>query len=63
MLGGFATAAAYMALVILLGKAVERCLHPGTDWLSVIEEKPVALAVLCGAALIAFAIVAVVSVP
>jgi len=63
MIGGFATAAAYMMLVVLLGKVVERSLHPGTDWLSTIEESPIALAVLCAGTLLAFAIVAVFSTP
>jgi hypothetical protein len=38
-------------------------LHPGTDWLAVVEEDPKAVALLWGAALISFALVAAVAIP
>jgi hypothetical protein len=63
LLGGFLTAAGYMALMTVGAITLERALHPGTDWLAVVEEEPLAVALLWGAALISFALVAAVAIP
>ncbi|MCS3859041.1 hypothetical protein GGP89_002433 [Salinibacter ruber] len=52
-----------MALMTVGAITLERALHPGTDWLAVVEEDPKAVALLWGAALISFALVAAVAIP
>lgn len=63
LLGGFLTAAGYMALMVIGMVALERTLHPGVQWLDVIEEDPKALALFWGAALISFALVTAIAIP
>jgi len=61
--GGYVTAAGYMLLVSVALIAVERTLHPGVDWLTLVEEDPRAVATVLAGALIAFALITAYAVP
>jgi hypothetical protein len=61
--GGYATAAGYMLLVGGGLLALERTLHPGEDWLSIVEEDPIAVAIVLAGTLISFALITAYAVP